>query len=310
MKTVKLPCNSDRDHVIPLLESVQDIFQWKGKKNPEVIFALNEIKNVDVLGLLLIYKVIEFCVERDCITRSKITGNKYIKNQLKQFGFWKLLTAYLQNADNVNYGDLDIVLTNNLFIAPFPLLRDVDYDEKNIRESFLPQIEAFYRNSETDVSSVILQCFSEILLNFWEHAVTDTKSIIIANGNKDFTEIACADTGSGIVSTLKPILEFGLKGEEILLKSLDKYVTSKRDTNHMGCGLWLINQVVNRSRESCLHLFSEGYYVRNCHGNVETGKCAYWQGTIIYVYLDISSLVSISQILNEEDFTDININFQ
>jgi hypothetical protein len=40
---------------------------------------------------------------------------------------------------------------------------------------------------------MILLTFSEILLNFWEHATEDTKSIIVAHGNKDQIEIALGE---------------------------------------------------------------------------------------------------------------------
>lgn len=291
-----------------LLERISIVFSWEKKRVNDVIFDLSEIAKVDFVVLLLIYKTIEFCVEHKCIGGdSKIRHNDYVKKKLSEFGFWNLLNDYLQNPKNVDYTDLDILLTDKLFIAPFPLLREVNY-ENRIRNSFLPQIENYYKGYD-NISSVVFQCFSEMLLNFWEHAVSDTKSIMIAKGTRDYVEIACADTGNGIISTLAPVLHPGISKEEVLLKSLEKGVTSKKDTYHMGYGLWLINQVVSKSKGRLI-LISEGYCVTNTSGEIKVENMPFWKGTIVYVFLGFSSLVSIAKILEKENFDDINVNFQ
>ena len=291
-----------------LLDKISIVFKWENQRVQDVIFDLSKVEKVDFVVLLLMYKTIEYCVEHKCISGdSRIRHNDYVKSKLSEFGFWNLLNAYLQNPQNVDYADLDILFTDKLFIAPFPLLREINY-ENRIRSSFLPKIEGYYKGNN-NISSVVFQCFSEMLLNFWEHAVSDTKSIMIAKGTRDYAEIACADTGCGIISTLAPVLNPALSEEDVLLKSLEKGVTSKKDTNHMGYGLWMINQIVSKSKGR-LTLISEGYQVSNIEGNIKVEKVPFWKGTIIYIFLGFSSLVSIAKILEKENFDDINVNFQ
>lgn len=313
---IKIPVKCTVFELLSFLKAVEQIFNWKNKKTPNVIFNLAEVKEIDMLGLLLNYKIIEFCVENRCICDSKLKTNEYIQNKLSEFKFWDLLNSYLDEK-RADYTNLDFFIKGKrLFIAPFPLLRENEYTKAKIKDSYFPKIEEYYKemakNNEENIASMILQCFSEILLNFWEHAVNDTKSIIIANGNVDFIEIACADTGNGIISTLGPTLNENISKDEILLKSLEMGVTSKKDTDHMGCGLWIINQITNLSKGRLI-LISEGQYVKNEYGKISKGECSYWGGTIIYVFLSLSSPKNLSDILPENEYNELNnlnVNFQ
>lgn len=181
-------------------------------------------------------------------------------------------TSSIHQRKKANYKKLDFKIKGEFFIAPVALLRKDKFSKEKIKDDFLPKIEEYYKNipeerniDKTKVSSMILQCFSEILLNFWEHAVEDTKSIIVANGNSDYAEIICADTGNGIISTLKPVLNKLYSKDDILAKAMEKFVTSKKDTDHMGCGLWILNQITNLSKGR-LYIFSEGAYYLNNFG--------------------------------------------
>lgn len=312
---IKIPPKCTVHEVLQFLKSVEVIFNWKWKKMPNILFNLTEVKEIDMLGLLLNYKIIEFCVENRCIRDSQLKTNKYVQNKLSEFKFWDLLNSYLDEK-RADYTNLDFIIGKRLFIAPFPLLRENKYTKAKIKDSYFPKIEEYYKemakNNEENIASMILQCFSEILLNFWEHAVNDTKSIIIANGNVDFIEIACADTGNGILSTLGPTLDGNISKDEILLKSLQMGVTSKKDTDHMGCGLWIINQITNLSKGR-LVLISEGQYVKNEFGKISKGECSYWGGTIIYVFLSLSSPKNLSDILPKDEYDELNnlkVNFQ
>lgn len=156
---------------------------------------------------------------------------------------------------------------------------------------------------------MVFQCLSEVVINFWEHAIDDTKSILVAEGSKDYVKIACADTGKGIISTLGPTLEKGYSKVDILLKSLEKEVTSKQNTDHMGCGLWIIDELVAKAKGK-LYIYSEGVYYKREFGDRMASVCSYWKGTIIYIFLPLSSPATIADLEEHaiDEFVEIKIN--
>lgn len=310
-KEIKIPRICNKDEILKFLNAVEIIFQMKGQKEPDVTFNLKYVENIDLLGILLSYKIIEYSIIHKCVYNSRMIATKYVQDKLTEYSFWNLLDTFIKG-EKVDYKELDFIQKERFFIAPLPLLRKNNYTEDIIKEDFLPKIEAYYKKvaqnkniNEEKISSMILQFLSEIILNFWEHAVNDTKSIIVANGNENYVEIACADTGNGIISTLGPILNGNHTKSDILIKSLEEGVTSKKDTNHMGCGLWILNQIISQSKGR-LYLISEGAFVFNDFGKISRGECPYWGGTIIYVFLSLTSPKSISDILHKENFNDID----
>lgn len=307
MVVFKVPRIFIANNVSSFLDEFTAIFQMKNKKEPNVVFDLSGMDKIDLLGLLLIYKMIEFVVKNRCCISPKIIADEFIENRLKEYGFWDLLDDYI-NKKKADYDSLNFLIKGRFFIAPMALLREQRYSEEDVMKNFLPQIERYYSHVPK-ASSMILQCLSEVLLNFWEHAIGDTKSILIAVGNKDSVEIACADTGQGILSTLGPTLNDSLSKEDVLKKSLQMGVTSKQGTNHMGCGLWILNEIVTLSKGR-LQLYSEGAYYINEYGHISSGTCSYWKGTIIYLFLSLSSPKSLSDIKDFDDleFNDINVN--
>ena len=74
----------------------------------------------------------------------------------------------------------------------------------------------------------------------------------------------------------------------MLQKSVEKEVTSKHNTDHTGCGLWLIDSFVTGLKGD-LHIYSEGAYYINHQGKVKRGTCSFWKGTIIYVNLPFAN---------------------
>ena len=294
---------------LEFLRNVESIFHLEGKKEREVYFLIAKIEEVDILGLLLIYKFIEYTATHACFENPRLVESEFIKNELKKYAFWNLIQDYKQIKEDV-YKNLNFQDFGTFFITPMPLLRGKKYD----RNLFLPQIETYYAGND-DAISVVLTCLGEIILNFWEHAVEDSQSILVASGNKHKIEIACADTGNGIISSLLPVVgnikkkDDKKERERVLLKSLSKNVTSKSNTNHMGCGLWEINELVamNKGR---LHIYSEGAYVHNDFGQTKSGTCAFWKGTIIYVSLPLDNPKTLKNIQCNDNFSNIQINFQ
>lgn len=309
MISIQAPKRLTKNYVIEFLRKFEHTFFWNNKLVPNFQIDLSKIKEIDILGLLIIYKYIDYTHSNSCFKKPNLLVDEYIDNTWKKYDFEDLINAYISNKDTseIELKKLKIKSEERFIIAPQALLRHSNYTKESLQKEFIPKIEAYY-SKNTKKSDLIFSCFSEVLLNFWEHAVDDTKSIIVADGNKDKIEIACADTGNGIYNNLRRCIDEKVKNDKILVQSVKRGVTSKPDTNHMGYGLWIINELVNLNKGK-LHLYSQGYFFFNNHGKINYGKCPYWPGSIIYINLDLKSAKSIAD-LNLLLTNSLKINFK
>ena len=171
----------------------------------------------------------------------------------------------------------------------------------------MPKIQEYYQ-AYPDKIKMIFQAFSEITLNFWEHALEDSNSIIVAKGDQHNIEITCADTGNGIISTLQSVPKFKkVRSPELLKLSTEKKVTSKSATFHMGYGLWILNEIATRTKGT-LRIFSESAYYNNNKGKIRYGECGYWKGTIISITFPLSKIVYLTDLIKPNN--NIKINYQ
>lgn len=308
------PKHFKANSVVTFLNEVEKVFTLKDKMQPGVTFDLTKVFQTNILGILLMYKFIDFSYNNNCFQRPEIKYNDYIKDQWIRYGFWDLIDAYVLNRDVLEkgYKKLDVKIQDSFIIAPQPLLRNESYSNEVLTKRFLPKIKEYYSSDER-VVSMIFQCLSEVLLNFWEHAVEDSQSILVADGNRNFLEIACADTGNGIISSLKQALKYkNISKENLIHQSVQMGVTSKEKTDHMGYGLWILNQITHLTKGR-LHLYSQGAYFQNEFGKESKGKCGYWQGTIIYLSLPLTNPKTLSDIgvfKTNEEFSNLKINWK
>lgn len=310
-KILKIPKTFKVNAVSGVLYEMSIIFSLQDKGLPYYGLDLEKIRKTNVLGMLIIYKIIEFSVEKKCFKSPAIFYGDFIEEKWAEYDFLPLINSYIDKTDSSSkFKQLKIQLNEKFILAPQPLLRDSNFTDNYLKTKFLPKISEYYKGNQK-VISMIFTCFSEILLNFWEHAVHDTKSIMIADGNNSYMEIACADTGNGIISTLKNNPKYkDFSKEELILKSVNKDVTSKEKTNHMGFGLWIIDQIVT-AINGRFHLFSEGVSYSNEYGKVKVNKTGYWKGTIVYIALPINNAKSLNDIaiFKSEKMNDIKIDF-
>lgn len=273
------------------------LFQMKGKEVRDVLFDTKATQDVSILGVLLIYKFFEYSILEKCFSEPKCTLNecKYLQKTLSRFGFKQLVDQFLNDKIPDDYSMEFNQEKDGVFIAPMTLNRGQSKETTESRYS--SKIRDYYQYDETIVF-IILQCLGEIASNFVEHAVADTKSILVAMGNKEYFEIACADTGDGIVSTLGPILGKRMPKYDIIEKSLVKGVTSKKNSGHMGYGLWLIDEFAAAANGD-LTICSEGgiFYRRGKH--IKKGECGNWKGTIVYVRIPLNNLKGLTASLDK-----------
>lgn len=302
-KTITLPKVLGINTIEEVLSKFEKVFTYENKQLENYTLNLSKIQKVNVLGMLLIYKMLEYSVEKKCFYQPEIEYEELMEKKWTEYEFFPLMTSYIRGTNSSQkFKNLKIQLTDKFILAPQPLLRNTNFTDNYLKTQFLPKIKEYYPNQDK-VISMIFTCFSEILLNFWEHAVVDTKSIMIADGNKQHMEIACADTGNGIITSLKNNPKYkNFSDLDILTKSVNKNVTSKENTNHMGFGLWIINEIV-KEVNGRFHLFSEGVHYANNFGKITTTKTKFWKGTIVYITLplnDAKSLCDIKQFRNNE----------
>ena len=113
------------------------------------------------------------------------------------------------------------------------------------------------------------------------------------------------------LSTLKTNQKYcNFTDEQIILKSTNKNVTSKEKTNHMGFGLWIIDQITTAVKGR-FHLYSEGVSYINDYGKTKTVKTSYWKGTIVYLALPLNNAKSLNDIdiFKFKDRHNIKIDF-
>jgi anti-sigma regulatory factor (Ser/Thr protein kinase) len=282
--------------IVNFINECQDIYYLHNKNEKGFLLDLNKTTKCSMIGVLLVYKVIEFSIKNNCFTAPMYLMGVPFQKAMEKYGFTKLIITYLsdQNVAEKEFKNLKISVTDQFIIAPQALLRNDRYSTEILNRKYLPQIEKYYKSSNKAISMIFL-CFSEILLNFWEHAVDDTQSIIVANGNKDSIEIACADNGRGILTTLTQSGKAKNNSIETLRSAVEKGVTSKELTNHMGYGLWIIDEIVSRTKGR-FHIYSEGTYYQNEFKKTQSGKCGYWQGTVIYISLPLKNPVTLYDI--------------
>src|SRR5690606_4931870 len=238
---IKIPEILNASNILPFLRNVSIIFSFENQHLSNYAMNISKLKKINVLGMLLIYKIIEFSVEKNCFRLPQIYFEDFMEEKWHEYDFIPLINSYIAQKDtSKNLKNLTVQMTDKFILAPQPLLRESNFTNNYLKTKFLPKINEYYQG-KNKVISMISTCFSEILLNFWEHAVDDTKSIMIAEGNNSYMEIACADTGNGILSTLKNNPKYQkFQNEKLILHSTFKNITSKENTYHMGYGLWII----------------------------------------------------------------------
>lgn len=279
-----------------LLEYISFIFSLNNSEKPNYVLNLNHIKKTDILGMLILYKLIEYSSNKKCFYLPEIAykNDSVYAKSLEKYGFGVKLDNFIFRFNNDN-PSINYNITNNFIIAP-QLLNRLDSSTINsLNNNLLPKIQEYYTNNEK-ITTMVSCCLSEIYLNFWEHAVLDTETILAAEGRHKYIEISCADTGNGIVSTLKSNERYkDFSSKELIELAVKRGVTSKQNSNHMGYGLWLLNEIAKKVNGR-FHLYSEGVYYKLDYGKVTIEETSYWKGTIVYLALNLDKPISLSDI--------------
>lgn len=222
------PRHFKTNSIVDFINDCKVIYSLSNRKERGFLLDLSKVNECSMIGVLLVYKIIEFSIKNNCFIRPAYLMSIEFQKALEKYGFTNLILTYLadKSVAEKEFINLKVSISDSFIIAPQALLRNDKYSSEVLNKRYLPQIDCYYSFNPKVVKMIFL-CFSEILLNFWEHAVDDTQSIIVANGNKSIIEIACADNGKGVLSTLS--LAGKTKKNELstFLSAIEKGVTSK-----------------------------------------------------------------------------------
>lgn len=304
-----VPVVLTKQTVRQFLDTMSQIFQMGGMAMNNVEIVARNIRKNDIVGILLFYKIVEYSMKMHCFSKPTLLTDIQFVNELQKKGFRELVFSFVDNKP-VDFTSLKYQYYEGVFIAPIKLNH---MSLADARSNYIPKISEFY--GDTSECSVVLNCLGEIVSNFQEHSQDITDSVLVATGNTDTFEIVCADTGIGLVSSLGVFLQkqyhHSFLKFDVLEQATEKGVTSKQDTNHMGFGLWLIKEYVQKLKGD-LHLYSEGTYYVNQKGKVKKGTCGFWKGTIIYISLPLLNISMLHswQIEQAKEYENIKINIQ
>lgn len=291
-------------HIELFLSDVSVYLENNIDNESDFILDVSKVKDICLLGQLLLYKFISYTVDNHCFENPKISGigNEVLKEKLGRSGFWELIDTYVKKPNDKraivkSYNNLKIVNENDFLIAPHKLLRD-DSDKQKLESEYLNKILTFYNN--TLKAHTICFCIAELFSNFWSHATSDSGTVMVAKGNHNNIEICFADTGEGIINSFRNSdNKYAKESKQQLMRmALAKNVTSKPNTNHLGLGLYMINSIVSKSSQNIFRIYSdtEGYLYDSKNNRGVYKSISYWQGTITYLSLNIENLLSLDKI--------------
>lgn len=139
-----------------------------------------------------------------------------------------------------------------------------------------------------DMQRIFSFIFAELIDNACSHSESEYGGMICAQMYPKWKElhIAIVDRGVGIPRSLSATPDCrGLSDEEIILKSVQKNVSSKlkANRNHCGIGLYRINTIAQRCRGK-LSIYSKKGLLQTENGDTIIKRTdAGWDGTIIHV---------------------------
>lgn len=303
-----VPKNFGITKLCDFLRDATFIFSLENKKISGFTLDLHRLQEASLLGHALLYKFVSYTAEKHCFNAPVIKVKSDADYEIfKKYGFYEIIIAYIkfsqeENRDRINKSYKNIKCfkdkKNNLFIAPQRLLRTEETQKNSLEELYFSEIQNFYHNDK--IFHLVSSCIGELITNFWSHATHDAGTIIAATCQKKSFEICLVDNGEGIITTLKSahkeFLEYS--NQEILIKSLEKGVSSKKDipnSPHMGKGLFFIKNICKYNNGILMIASEDSLYSLN-NKQEKISVSSFWKGTIAYLRVNLDKIVGISEI--------------
>lgn len=280
------------NYITTFIRKMNFFYTYNGRKYPSFHLSAYNVKDIDILGVLLLYKFFEYSIKNECFDHPIVDYLEKIKTEIAEYGFGSLVSECFVDPKRMEneYKNLKPYVNNQKFLVSPITLYQGNKNRSQIERNCFSLISSYYDDEkQADMVFIVL---SELIGNFYSHSDDTNKSILVAYGDNHYIEIACADSGVGIVSTLRPF--FPKKKEtDILLQSIKKGISCKPKTDHMGNGLWMLDQIV-RFNGGRLFLCSYNSIYERIGNKTSIIQGPTWRGSIIYVKLDVTKPVSMS----------------
>jgi hypothetical protein len=300
--TLVPPDHFNRGEVDTFLKQCSFMYKCRNRREKNFILDLHNMKDISLLGQLLIYKFVSYTARNACFAKPQISWHPdmIIHEQFNQSGFLNIMQTYVNTPRDwptilKSYEELKTITKDSYFFAPHTLLRNEEQKRNEVEQKFLDGISSFY--SERKSVSVISICISELIGNFWAHATDDSETVMVSKGGDKYFELFFADNAQGIISTLKDSNPEYKKMTDIDVFKLacEQGVSSKKGTDHKGFGLYLVSRLAQKNH-GVFTIYSEGYCISYSEKGMKTYECGYWKGTIIDLRLELKKPHTIASL--------------
>ncbi len=266
-----------------LIRKLSFIFNYENKKVPNCEFNINPT-NLDAVSALVIYKMFDFSSKHSCLKLPKANLDNILK-LFSVYGIEKMMKKLI-NQEEVDglYKNLKPSKTDKFFIAPHPINRESFKSKQDLEDKYTQFISDYYQDICPELVQYFKTCICEVASNFLYHALEDSNSILMAQGNEKKIEIVCVDNSNGILTSLDSKNKNHVK---VMSSAFKRGVSSKKNEFHCGTGLWYVKKIAQQLNGT-LRVYSEDMsYI--CKGDkVFVKKSPYWKGSIFYLKLNIS----------------------
>lgn len=253
-------------------------------------------RKIDLLCVLLLYKFLEYSLIYKCFSNPTFDYLDNIKKDISEFGFESLISECFNDyrrAENEYLNLKPHINKNNFLVSPITIFKG-SKNRQSIESGCFDKIQDYYGNG--DISDMIFTIMCELIGNFYSHSNDASKSIIVAYGDCRTVEIACADSGDGIITSLREVYPWK-DSNRLLDHAMKRGITSKPMTDHIGNGLWSIDEIVKRNNGRLL-VYSERSMYKRIGSKSFCSNVPEWRGTIVHVKLDLSHPVNLKDILH------------
>ena len=138
------------------------------KKIEHVKVDTHLVERMDIVGVLLIYKFVEYTSKKACFKSPEMIGNKNFLYEMQRLGFWELLNSFFLNLPG-NYASLKYQLFENVFIAP---VRLNEMSLVEVPNNYIPDIQEYLNYNKQFIETfavfefnfeVAMKCLTNII---------------------------------------------------------------------------------------------------------------------------------------------------
>ena len=294
---IVLPEKIEVQYLTSIIRLLNVFYRYDNANIPRFYLKFSKVKSIDVLGILVLFKFLEYSILKDCFFAPTTIDIETINEQVKEYGFESLIASCYNDPQKMEeaYSKLRSRIVDKFLISPIIIFSGLE-DKDKIEKKCFDTITRFY--GEGDVSDMVFMVISELIGNFYSHSDDKSRSIVVAYGTKERIEIACADAGIGIVGSLKTVCH-SKNNISVMRSAFVKGVSSKPGSDHMGYGLWMLDETIKRNNGYLISYSQDAYYERR--GNkVLCAEVPVWKGTIIYLRLNASNPVNVKDIIENK----------